>query len=294
MNETKEITALFNLLDDPDEEIFQTVAERIIHYGKPILPNLENLWETTAGNQAQYRIELLIHKVHFKELYKDFKLWAAADEPDILSGAVLMARFQHPEMDIALVLQEVEKMRRNIWLELNNYLTSLEKVNVLGTILYHYYSLKGKETSYLHPQEFLLNTVIENKLGNAIGNGMLYLLMAELLDINVKAINIPKQFLLAYFDTEFDFEELYAEGREKIQFYIDPLTGNIYNQKDIETYLERIAIPPDIAFFSPLSSKGLMQHVLKEYSKCFDAEDSFDKKEELNSLIRLLESPQDM
>lgn len=287
MNETKEITALFNLLDDPDEEIFHTVAERIIQYGKPIIPNLENLWETIEGNQAQSRVELLIHKVHFKELYNDFECWAAANEPDILSGAILVNRFQHPDLDIAQVLQEVEKLRRNIWLELNNYLTSLEKVNVLGTIIYHYYNLKGKETSYLQPNEFLLHSILSTRMGNAVGNGILYLIMAELLDIQVKAIKLP-QFILAYFDTEYDFEERFTEGQEKIQFYIDPLSGNIYNQKDIETYLKRIEIPPTIEFFTPLSNRALIQHVLEEYAKCFDSEELFDKKEELNSLIYLM------
>ena len=31
MQETKEIAALFTLLDDPDEEVFSTVSERITH-----------------------------------------------------------------------------------------------------------------------------------------------------------------------------------------------------------------------------------------------------------------------
>ncbi len=54
-------------------------------------------------------------------------------------------------------------------------------------------------------EDFLINKVIENKKGNAITNGILYLIICELLDIPVKAINIPKQFILGYFDIDYNF-----------------------------------------------------------------------------------------
>ena len=60
MEENKELSALFHLIDDPDEEVFGAVSNRIIDYGKGIIPNLENLWENTISEGIQERIELLI------------------------------------------------------------------------------------------------------------------------------------------------------------------------------------------------------------------------------------------
>ena len=68
MEESKEITALFHLIDDPDEEVFDAVSKKIVDYGKPIIPNLEHLWETTPSEETQARIELLIHRLHFRDL----------------------------------------------------------------------------------------------------------------------------------------------------------------------------------------------------------------------------------
>jgi hypothetical protein len=34
METTKELSALFTLIDDPDEEVFGAVSEKIIDYGK--------------------------------------------------------------------------------------------------------------------------------------------------------------------------------------------------------------------------------------------------------------------
>jgi regulator of sirC expression with transglutaminase-like and TPR domain len=86
-------------------------------------------------------------------------------------------------MGTTQVYQDIEKLRRNIWLELNTYLTPLEQVNVLTSILYNYFNIKGTEVAYQQPEEFLINKQLETKRGNAIANGILYLVLSELLDI---------------------------------------------------------------------------------------------------------------
>ena len=108
-------------------------------------------------------------------------------------------------------------------LNLNNYLTPLEQINVLTSILYNYYGLKGTEVGYQNPDEFLINKLVETKRGNAITNGVLYLLLSELLDIPIKAINIPRQFVLAYIKPDFLQADLGNENLEfKADFFIDP------------------------------------------------------------------------
>jgi hypothetical protein len=127
LEENKEITALLHLIDDPDEEVYGTVSDKIISFGKDIIPNLESLWENTSNEEIQERIELLIHRLHFRDLTNDFTEWAATD-PDLLEGALLVARYHYPDLDTTTVYQEIEKLRRNTWLELNNYLTPIEQI----------------------------------------------------------------------------------------------------------------------------------------------------------------------
>src|SRR5215207_7863426 len=156
MEQNREISALFVLIDDPDEEVFGAVSNRIVHYGKGIIPNLENLWENTISTEVQERIELLIHRLHYRDLTEEFQQWDRNTHQDLLTAAILVARFQYPELTTASIFQEIEKLRRNIWLELNSYLTPLEQVHVVTSILYNYYGLKGMEVGYQHPEEFLV------------------------------------------------------------------------------------------------------------------------------------------
>ncbi len=289
MEENKEIHALLHLIDDPDEEVFGAVSSRLIDYGKGIIPNLENLWENTVSEDIQTRIELLIHRLHYRDLTEEIEQWSRNIHHDLLTGALLVARFQYPEMGTAQVYQDIEKLRRNIWLELNTYLTPLEQVNVLTSILYNYFNIKGTEVAYQAPEEFLINKQLESKRGNAIANGILYLVLSELLDIPVRAINIPKQFVLSYFKTDYDFAKHTENFMYKSEFFIDPISGQVFTHKDVETYFKRINVPPVTSYFKPLTNKRIIQVLLEEFSKCFTDEKDQYKRAELLALASLLD-----
>src|SRR5688572_7398968 len=117
METTNEITALLHLIDDPDQEVFDAISQKIVDYGKPIIPNLEHLWETTPYEATQERIELLIHSLHYRDLAEDLRQWSVSGHHDLMLGALLVSKFHYPELTTTPVLQEIEKVRRNIWLE---------------------------------------------------------------------------------------------------------------------------------------------------------------------------------
>lgn len=288
MEQTKEISALLTLIDDPDEEVFGVVSNRIIDFGRTIIPNLEHLWETTPDEQIQERIELIIHRLHYTDLTEDFRQWSLAGHHDLLVGSLLVSKFQYPDLTTSPVLLEVEKIRRNIWLELNNYLTPLEQIRIVTGILYSYYSLKGTEVVYTDANEFLIHKVLESKRGNQLSNGILYLILCELLDIPVKAISVPRQFVLAYFKPGYS-NEATDDHLSKIEFFIDPSSGMVFTQKDIENYFKRIAVPPVDAYFKPISNKRVIRHLLEEFSRCFDNDKEGYKRDELQNLARLLD-----
>ncbi|MDQ3277334.1 MAG: transglutaminase-like domain-containing protein [Bacteroidota bacterium] len=288
MKESTEIWALFKLLDDPDTEIFSAVSSKLLDYGKPIIPNLEHLWENSPDEQMQSRIENIIHRLHYNDLSEDFRQWNLSGHHDLLVGSLLVSKFQYPDLSTSPVLLEVEKIRRNIWLELNAYLTPLEQIRIVTGILYSYYGLKGTEINYQESNEFFLNKVLESKRGNQLSCGILYVLLCELLDIPVKAINIPKQFVLAY------FKPGYGEGDakdylSKIEFYIDPSSGMVFTHKDIESYFKRISVPPVHSYFKPMPNKKVIQHLLEETARCFDSEKESYKKDELIKLSELID-----
>lgn len=288
MEETREINALLHLIDDPDNEVFDTVSNRIVSYGRPIIPNLEQLWESTPDETIQEKIELLIHRLHFQELQTDISRYAKATHHDLLEGALLVAKYQYPHLADTPVFQEIEKIKRNIWLELNSYLTALEQVNIINRIFFTYYKFKGVEVSYQHPEEFLINKVLETKRGNSIMNGIVYQILCRLLDIPIKAIRIPRQYLLAYFDTSYDYFNPKKGNDNSIHFFIDPMNGRVYTHTDVENYFKKIGVPITTSYFQPMEHRLILQFLLEELAKCFDTSDNLYKQTELLTLADVM------
>lgn len=288
MQREKEISALLKLIDDPDTEVFDTVAEKLLNYGADIIPNLEQLWEVTADESTQERIEMLIHRVHFQNLQKEFFEWSQAKKPDLLRGAILVAKYQYPEMNVPSILTQFDQIRRNIWLELNNYLTPLEQVNIFNSILFNYYKLNGHELTEREPKYFFINHVLESKQGNAYSLGVLYLALCELLDIPIFAVDLPRQFVFAYIDTLQHFYTLDEAPMQQIQFYVDPMNGMVYTQQDVDTYLKKINATDKEAYTRPLDAKRVIYKMLEELVLCYRYKRDDEKAAEIEQLMQIV------
>jgi regulator of sirC expression with transglutaminase-like and TPR domain len=288
MEPDREIIALLTLADDPDNEVYETVAEKLLHYGKVIIPRLEQLWETTANEVLQERMELLIHRVHFNDLQQEFREWSLQSRPEILRGAILVAKYRFPDLNVAAILTQFEQIRKNVWLELNNYLSPLEQINVLNSMLYNYFKLQGHELTERDTKHFCINQVLESKQGNAYSIGVLYLAICNILDIPVFAIDIPRQFIFAYIDTLHSFFSRSELGVQQIQFYIDPTSGMAYTQSDIEMYLRKINAQSQPNFYEPLSTKKVIYKMLEEMSQCYRYAGDQHHADELQYLMKMI------
>ncbi len=288
MTQSNELVALFRLIDDPDEDVYTAVSSKIIDYGKGIIPNLENLWENSISQDVQFRIENLIHRLQFSDLVQEFLEWNESDDQNLISGALLAAKFQYPDLKPTFVYQQIEKLRKSTWLELNNYLTPLEQANVLTSILFKYYQLKGEEVKYSKMSEFNINKVLENKSGNAITNAIIYQSLCEMLNVNARLINIPNQMLFAFYHSDYDTDLTMLLPQDQIMFYIDAINGNAFSQNELDNYLKREGLPNSAAYYKPMTHGDLIHLLLKEMAKCYFAPHHRFKRDELNELADLV------
>ena len=289
MQKEAEISALFKLIDDPDEEVFNTIADRLLNYGTPIIPDLEHLWENTLDEATLERIEIMIYKLRLQDLKEAFIEWKSKSDPSLFEGALLVTKFQFPELAIDSLRHQMEKIRRNIWLELNNYLTPLEQANVIRNILFNYYQIKGVEVNYEKPEEFLISAPLQSKKGNAIANTLLYAELCQQLEIQAQFINIPKQCIIAFYASDWDPEELVTNPQEFIQFYVEGTTGNAFSQKDLDQYMIRSNIEPKNSYYKALSNVKIIKKHLLEFAKCFNSPTLQYKQKDLTDLANLLD-----
>lgn len=289
--QSKDINALLRLIDDPDNEVYDTVASTLLNYGREIIPSLEQLWAVTEDEGVQERIELLIHRVHFNDLQHDLLEWSNAKHPELLRGAILVAKFQFPDLNVPAILSQFDHIRRNVWLELNNYLTPVEQVNVFNSILYSFYKLQGHELTERDPKYFFINQVLENRQGNSYTIGVIYLALAEILDIPIFAVDVPRQFIFAYIDTMYNLFDPAYTGSSQVQFYVDPISGMIYTQQDVDNYLHKIKAENMGSIRSPMQNRQIIYKMMEELCLCYRYRREEQKADELQQLMKLLVQP---
>ncbi|MFN9710455.1 MAG: transglutaminase family protein [Bacteroidota bacterium] len=286
MKETKEIAALLQLIDDPDEEVYHSVRKKLISFGKEVIPNLEDIWETTADPVIQERVELLIHGVQYEDVKQKFAQWITLDNPDLLSGACILNSYHFPELSVSNIAQQIEKLRRNIWLELNPYLTPLEQTNVLTGIIFQYCHFTQKSLDYNRPTDFLLAPLLETKKGNSLILTILQLILADLSEIPLKLLQIPGQLILGYVKKEEKFSE--QNEPEHIPFFIDGGSGQIFSYSDIMKYLKTNELSWEASYFESLTNQEIIAILIEQYASCFDNDHTNYKRAELIKLATML------
>lgn len=281
-----ELNALIHLLEDPDDEIFTTIRERILSMGEEVIPALENVWENTFNNILQTRIEDIIQTIQFNNVLEELKLWADTGGVDLLTGTMLISKYQYPDLDEEHVRKQIELIRRDVWLELNSNLTAYEKVRVINHILFDVYNFTGNTTNYHAPQNSYINNVIESKRGNPLLLSILYSIIAQGLNIPIYGVNLPEHFILAYRD-EFSIQQ--EDEEEPILFYINPFSrGAVFSRREIDTFLKQLKLEQNRIFYESCSNVDIVCRQLRNLIVSYEKLGYPNKVDDLKKLLGIL------
>jgi len=281
-----EITALIQLLDDPDEGIFFEIKNKILSLGDDIIPELENTFETNFDPLVQERALDLIHQIQYSNTQKNLKLWKENGALNILEGAIIVARYQYPDLDEAKVKKHIEQIKNDIWLELTNDLTALERVRVVNHILFDIHTFSGNSQNFHAPQNSFINTVLENKKGNPLLLSILYLCVTQSLKIPIYGVNLPEHFIVAYID---DSEFAYNTKIKNILFYVNPFSrGTVFGKVEIDNFLKQLNLQQENQYYQPCSNLDMIRRLLRNLMYTFEKLGYKEKFEEVKELLTQL------
>jgi regulator of sirC expression with transglutaminase-like and TPR domain len=282
----KEVIALITLLDDPDEVIYYQVKDRFVVLGPPAIPHLETAWENSFDAIMQKRIETIIHTIQFETLQKALKNWAKTDQDDLLKGILILARYQYPDLDENKIRKQLATIKQDVWLELHEDLTALEKVKIINHILFEIHQFSGNITNYHAPQNSFLNNVLESKKGNPLMLSVVYLLICIELKIPVYGINLPQHFVLAYLNEEANLIDVNNKSlSNNILFYINPFSkGLLFNQKDIDQFLKQLNLDLEPKYYLPCNNIDIIKRCINNLIFSYEKLGYIEKVEELKGL----------
>lgn len=262
----KELNALIRLLDEPNNLMFSKIEEKILSYGLEAIPFLEESWDKSYDDLVQDRIETMIHRIQFYHTYNEFTKWANTKNPKLFDGYFYITKYMYPEVERDELLDKINEIKKDIWLELNDNLTDLQKVRIINHIIFEIHKFKSDRRSLKSIQSHFLNNLLESRKGSNLALGILYLIITESIDLPIFGIDLPRHFILACSSAKIEkIEKNELCSSDKVLFYINPFTkGSVLSKKEIDLFMRQINIPSEPAYTWPCHEIEIIRRLLRE------------------------------
>ncbi len=287
----REIDALVSLMDEPNDEVYDEIRKKIIGHGVEAIPHLEEAWLHTFSGTHSKRLESTIEEIKFHNTISLVLHWLddrtlAPSELIHHIASYVNAHYQRDELQVW-----IEGVYRDCWLELNESLTALEKVKVLNHVIYQVHQLSSFLPHEQTLEGYFFDFLRNNKTGNPLVTGILYMSIAQRLNLRVSGIQLPHQFVLAYLDDDDRYDP--ANPKEAVQphilFYINPANeGAVFTKNEISAYLKHLGLEKSAHFYEPCSRKTMAINYLTEVQEKLKEENRNTKAAYLQNLIQLL------
>ncbi len=281
------IDALIALLDDNNSEVINAVNDNLLKEGLEIIPRLEKVWETTLNEKLQERLENVIQNIQFETTKKNLHTWSNSKSADIFEGSFYLAQFQFPEIKLDKLETEIERIKQDVWLDLDKKLTAIEKIKILNFVLFERYKFTRNSANSYSPQLSYINQVLETKKGNKISLAIIYMSVASKLKLPIYGVDLPGNMLLAYKD---EYRHLDSEDElEDILFYINPNNkGTVISKQEIDYYLDQLQLKPEKSYYTTCSNQLIILKLIQCLVQSYEKLGFTDKIERLKELEKVL------
>ncbi|MEI6679079.1 MAG: transglutaminase family protein [Mariniphaga sp.] len=276
MKEIVNIDTLLALIDDHDEVVYLAVRDKLLESGSAILPVLEHAFGSSVSLLQHDRLELVINQLKLSELVEKTAGWANSGNKTLLDGWILISMIQHPTLLPDKIELLIEKIVRDIWIELNNSLTSLEKISIINHLFFEIYRFNINLTDVYSPESCLVNNLLVSRKGNIISLSTLYCILAQKLNLPVHPIGIGQYLILGYYEPRIA-REIYGENAEPYLFYINmEHKGAIIGAKELAHIVSEIKENRENE--TVLDEGTIIKHLLIFLKQCYRIKGDNDRE----------------
>lgn len=280
----KKLSALVRLLDEPNESTYSKVKEQIFLYGSDAITALEDAWENSFDDTIQQRSLDLIHEIQYENTYIELNNWAHFQTNDLLKGFLIVSKYNYPDLDEKKIMEQTGEIIQDVWLELNDKLTGLEKIKVINHIVFDLFHFRNNKKNFYAAENFFVNNLLETKMGNPITLGLLYLIICKSLKIPVYGVNLPGHFVLAYVDEITTMNR--PVEKDNILFYLNPFNrGKVFTKNEIDLFIRQMKLEPDESYYLPCSNKTIIRRLIEDLIVAYVKLGYKDKVTELEKLL---------
>lgn len=279
------VSALINMLDDPDERVFVAVSNQLISLGREVLPAVETTLDNCFDDVLLERLTMIRDLIYRDTLAEELSYWSKQDENDLLKGFMIASRTDNWHLDDVEILSQMAAIRTDVWIELHEGLTAMENIRVINHVLYNIHRFEANKEDISAPENSYIHTLLRSKKGSPLTLGIIYLIICRQLGMPVYGVNLPQHFVLAYLTQP----NIYRPTKNDILFYINPFNrGALFSRHEIDHFIGQLKIKPDPAFYLPCSNRDILKRLFNNLIFSFKSRNLEKKVGEIEFLLNTL------
>lgn len=282
MTSKKEIKSLLFLLDDPDPFVKESVQKRLIEIGDRAVPILDELrLGYKADEEAEKtKVTELIHQLTFFHLETDFAdlLEQGIKTRKQLEDAVFtLARFGNPTLNIYDYKKKLDRYAEMVSSSIRFKLDESRALKTLLKFIFEDLNFKGDIVDYHHPDNCLMDKVMDRRVGLPISLSLVAIFVARRLKLPLFGINMPIHFMLNFVG-------------DKEDLLIDPYdNGAVVTYDQCYFFLKKNNIEPRPDHFKIASNVEILERVIRNMIQSYEHKEKLHLVEDLNKLLAMVE-----
>jgi regulator of sirC expression with transglutaminase-like and TPR domain len=268
----KRIEALMSLLDDPDEDVFNSVLQGFVKDKAEVVYLLENKWEKSQDLLIQRRIEQVLDAIRLDDAIHQLQEWLRLENPRLLELLFILNRFQYPGIPEERYRSKLERIVREAFQASRLALTELAKVKVINHLLFDVYRLTPvSDVSNPNPSLSFVHSILENGKASPMGLLCLYLALSEQIGLNLEPVPLPRHFILSCCSGS-EQSNLFNPNTGKILFYLNPFgQGATFSVREVEHFLKQNQVALSEQYTQNVSKIEFVLALLNYYSEQYRA-----------------------
>jgi regulator of sirC expression with transglutaminase-like and TPR domain len=285
----RELLALIDLLDEPEEETARIIQQRVLEFGIDAIPALSESLDNTFENPKGERLKSLINELKQNGYSIKLKEWRQSKEHNLFEAILLINSALNPSTNERESRIFYENLKKDVWVELNTHLTSLEKVRMLNHVIFQANNFASSSDYYLTDYDLL--NILRSRKGHPLTMSLLYLMVAQDLKLPVYGGNVPRHMILTWVDEENTYN-VSEDVAPDVMFYINPNNdGVVFTRMEVGAYLADLyeeESDQSLEYYQPVGNIGVLKRVLKSLRKEYYIVEDEDACEVCDTLLKVL------
>ena len=214
-----------------------------------------------------YRIEMPTALDYFRSLV------SGGGAFPLLEAAASLAQDEYPEVDVAQVLAQVDRIQVRLTRRVAEVDDELKRLQVLNACFFEELGFAGNVNDYYDPDNSFIHLVLRTRRGIPISLAVIWLELAQGLGLDAQGVNFPGHFLV----------KVHLSEPRQGQVVIDPFTGESLGRDELLERVQSMATPvhrerhqdPDdvlLAHLHPATGRDIIWRMLRNLEEVYRAQ----------------------